>query len=230
MSQAVAGKSAPGEAWEYDATGVKWVNLLATVVAKAAGERPSVIWAREFHAKLGLADSFEFEFPGIDRVFAFSAKGTCRDFARVGQLILNKGRWAGVNGTVVQPRYVADMTTPQTRYGPFTNFSNPGYGLLTWLSPRLNETKAGALYPGVSKLPPSDPITPEQDFPPKFPRDIAFLGGAFGQNVMILPSDGMVAVSMGVSQSDLAGARVAKALADALCPLLSGCNPTSRRA
>eukprot|EP00940_MAST-03C_sp_MAST-3C-sp2_P003004 g3004.t1 len=218
MSQAIAGSHGPGQQWKYDAVGTNWV--LTRIVKKAAGEKSSSIWQRAFHTPLGLAKSFEFTFPGIDEVFAFSSKGTCRDFARIGQLILNRGRWAGYNGTIVDEAYVDAMTTPQTRYGSYPEYANPMYGLLTWLNPHMNET---GKYPGVSKLPPNNPIAPDQEFPQQFPIDAAFLGGAFGQNVMILPSDRMVAVSMGTSESDIAGARIAQTLASALCPVISNC-------
>ena len=221
MSQAIAGTHGPGEHWMYDAIGSKWVNLLTRIVKKAAGEKSSSIWQRAFHTPLGLSKGFKFTFPGIDEVFAFSSKGTCRDFARIGQLILNRGRWAGYNGTIVDKAYIDDMTTPQTRYGSYPDYANPMYGLLTWLNPHINET---AKYPGVSKLPPSAPISPDQEFPTHFPIDAAFLGGAFGQNVMILPSERMVAVSMGTSESDIAGARIAQTLANALCPMIPSCS------
>ena len=152
----------------------------------------------------------------------YSSEGTCRDFARVGQLILNRGHWAGLgpNNTIVEESYVDAMTSPQTRFGSYTEYANPMYGLLTWLNPYLNET---GKFPGISKLPPSTPISQDLEFPLNFPIDASFLGGAFGQNVMILPSDSMVVVSMGTSDSDLAGARIAHTLATAICPMLSNC-------
>eukprot|EP00938_MAST-03A_sp_MAST-3A-sp1_P007065 g7065.t1 len=221
MSQAIAGSHGPGEQWEYDAVGTNWINTLPKIIAAAAGEKSSSIWQRAFHVPLGLAKSFEFTFPGIDEVFAFSAKGTCRDFARVGQLILNRGHWAGSNDTIVDEAYVDAMTTPQTRFGSYPEYANPMYGLLTWLNPHINET---GKFPGISKLPPSTPVSSSLEFPQNFPISASFLGGAFGQNVMILPSDNMVVVSMGTSDSDLAGARIAQTLSNAVCPMLTNCD------
>lgn len=221
MSQALDGKDGPGESWQYDAVGVQWVNRLTKVVA-AAAEKPSEIWQKKFHEPLGLADNFKMD--GIDNVFAYGASGTCRDWARLGQLMLNGGRWPGVNGSIVPAEYIKAMTTPQTKFAPYQEYSNPMYGLLTWLNPRLNET---AEYPGVSKIPPKDPLPVKDSMPKGLSKDMFFLGGALGQITLVVPDDNLVAVSMGTSQSDLSGLTVCVQMVRSMCPLLKGCNATA---
>lgn len=225
MSQALDGKHGPGEAWAYDALGTRWVNSLTSVVKAAAGEKPSTIWQREFHEPLGLQSSFKME--GIDEVFAAGSSGTCVDYARIGQLMLNNGRWPGVNGTIVPSDYVRQLTTPATKFAPYQTYSNPGYGLLTWLNTRMNETGS---YPGISKIPTNSPVPPADQFPAGLSKQIYFLGGALGQIVMVLPEDNMVAVTMGTSLSDLGGFTIATALTELLCPLLKSCNSTASQA
>ena len=43
------------------------------------------------------------------------------------------------------------MTTPQTRFAPYPNYSNPCYGLLTWLNTNPGSDRGSAEYPGVCK-------------------------------------------------------------------------------
>merc|ERR1711869_113571 len=114
------------------------------------------------------------------------------------------------------------MTVPQTKYAPYKNYSNPGYGLLTWLNPHLNET---AEYPGLTKIPPMDPIPPESDMPHGVDKNMYFLGGALGQITFVVPEDNLVAVTMGTSESDLSGRRVCVQMVKSMCPMIKGCKP-----
>lgn len=59
---------------------------------------------------------------------------TCSQFARVGQLILNKGKWLGENGTAVQmlsKEYVDMMFTPQNPGIPGEFLMSDQYSLLS---------------------------------------------------------------------------------------------------
>jgi hypothetical protein len=134
--------------------------------------------------------------------------------------MLNEGRWPGVNGSIVPADYIKAMTTPQTKFAPYKKYTNPMYGLLTWLNPHLNETAA---YPGMSKIPKNDPLPPEDNMPAGLDKNMYFLGGALGQIVLVVPQDNLVAVSMGFSQSDLSGLRVCVQMANSMCPVLQGC-------
>jgi CubicO group peptidase (beta-lactamase class C family) len=99
MSQSLAGDHSPGEAWRYDATGQGWINHMASVVRAATGRNASRIWREELQTPLGLSDAFVWggkaAFGGgvdanPDNVWAYGSVGTCRDYARVMQLALNK--------------------------------------------------------------------------------------------------------------------------------------------
>ena len=52
---------------------------------------------------------------------------SCRDHARVGQLLLNKGHWPGQSKPLINPALVEQILLPH-----FPNVSK-SYGLLTWL-------------------------------------------------------------------------------------------------
>ena len=68
MSQALAGKNGPGESWQYDAVGTRWINHLPDVILNATGRKASEIFQTEFHVPLGLSD--EFKWRDADNVFA----------------------------------------------------------------------------------------------------------------------------------------------------------------
>merc|ERR1719329_536146 len=121
MSQALAGEHGPGEAWEYDAAGTRWINHMIKVTESAAGQKPSQIWSEQFQGPLGLSDAFKWP---ADESWAAGSVGTCRDYARVGQLLLNQGRWKGQDQPVVGEDYIQALSTPETRYDPYTNYSN----------------------------------------------------------------------------------------------------------
>merc|ERR1711957_84001 len=192
MSQALAGADGPGEEWKYDALGIQWINTMTEVVRKATGQNASQIWKEQFHEHLGF-DSLTFD--DADSMWATGAVGTCRDFARLGQLMLNGGHWKGIQEPIVSETYIAEMSKPQTKYAPYTNYSNPCYGLLTWLTDE-GKLAANSPYSGAACTSPSGVETP---FPQGSPQDTYFAGGALGQIVMVVPSHNMVVVSMGVN-------------------------------
>lgn len=192
MSQALAGADGPGEAWSYDAVGTKWINTMTEVIVAATGKKPSEIWAEHFQGKLGF-DSLTFD--DVDSVWATGSVGTCRDFARVGQLMLNMGRWQGQDEPIVGEAYMRELSTPQTEYAPYTQYANPCYGLLTWLTD-VGKQGDDTPYPGTCLFPDGTEATP---FPKGSDPGVFSAAGMFGQIVMALPKHNAVAVTMGFS-------------------------------
>jgi CubicO group peptidase (beta-lactamase class C family) len=158
MSQALDGDKGPGQAWAYDAVGTRWINHLPQLYPNATGLKPSAVFEEHFRGPLGLSKGFEWK--TVDSAWDAGSYGTCRDYARFGQLMLNRGMWAAdalkktSNATtqIVAGEYIDMMVTPQTMYPPYgPNYSNPCYGLLTWLNINPGSDRGSSKYPGVCK-------------------------------------------------------------------------------
>jgi CubicO group peptidase (beta-lactamase class C family) len=222
MSQAVAGRKGPGETWAYDSEGNFWIDQVPAAFANATGAAPSAVWRDAFQAPLGLSPAFSWG--GADTQWAYGSEGTCRDYARIGQLLLNGGAWpivasssssssrkeglqsGAVQQQLVPAAFVRAMGTPATRYAPYPDYANTCYGLLTWLNPSQDPARyrGGCLVPGRSwVLPGSDPIANTSLWPTELPRDAFFAGGANGQLAFVLPELNAVVVSMGTSSDPL---------------------------
>lgn len=99
------------------------------------------------------------------------------DQARLGQLMLNDGRWAGRQ--LVSSRYLREAVHGTS--------ANPGYGYLFW-------TNHGDRYK-LPSLPKG--LWHEQPFFPGTPRDAYSFVGAGGQIIVVVPSRDMVIVRNG---------------------------------
>lgn len=100
------------------------------------------------------------------------------DFARIGRLLIQDGRWRG--DQLVDAGYIRQGTQPTE--------ANGGYGFLWWLN-------AGDTYRGVNV-----PV-PQHYQHPVFvgsPRDMYAFSGALGQFVAVVPSRDLVIVRHGV--------------------------------
>jgi CubicO group peptidase (beta-lactamase class C family) len=115
---------APGKVFYYDGAAV---DHLSDVVAGAAGRGTYRYMMDGIVGPLG-CESFAYQPEGIDHNgnirFGGSIQLSCRDMARLGQLYLNGGRWAG--GRIVDEAYVRQAIAPSPL--------NPAYGFLWWLN------------------------------------------------------------------------------------------------
>lgn len=100
------------------------------------------------------------------------------DIARLGQLMLNDGRWG--DRQLIDPDYIHQAQQPTA--------ANGGYGFLFWLN-------AGDSYKTATV--PTAKVFDHAMFPGA-PRDLYAFVGALGQFVAIIPSLDMVIVRMGV--------------------------------
>ncbi|WP_051179491.1 serine hydrolase domain-containing protein [Nocardia concava] len=100
------------------------------------------------------------------------------DVARLGQLMLNEGRWG--ERQLIDPGYIREAQHGTT--------GNPGYGFMFWLN-------SGDSYKSATV-----PVAKTFDHPmfPGAPRDLYSFVGALGQFVAIIPSRDMVIVRLGV--------------------------------
>ena len=218
MSQALDGKDGPGQAWAYDAVGTRWINHLPKIFSAAVKRTPKNVFDEAFRAPLGLSE--EFSWGSVDSAWDAGSVGTCRDYARFGQLLLNRGAWPATGGgavavqQVVSSAYVDEMRKPQTHYAPYANYSNPCYGLLTWLNTNPGSDRGSATYPGVCQMWPK-----ETWFPKGSGDNVYLMAGLLGQETMVIPNHQMVVVSMGDSANDYP---LERAMYEGVCGLFPG--------
>lgn len=114
----------PGERFFYDGAPA---DHLADIVTAAVGKTSHRFMMEDVVAPLG-CEHMRYQQEGVDRKGNVRIGGSilisCRDMARLGQLYLNKGMWAGQQ--LVDADYVRDATTPSAH--------NPAYGYLWWLN------------------------------------------------------------------------------------------------
>jgi CubicO group peptidase (beta-lactamase class C family) len=115
-------KTDPGKVFFYNN---KAVNLLAGIIERASGKRMDIYFRDEIFKPMGIVDfNWATDRAGNPPVMA-GLKLTAEDFAKFGELILNKGLWGSTR--IVSERWIEESMTPQAAYY--------SYGLLWWLMP-----------------------------------------------------------------------------------------------
>jgi CubicO group peptidase (beta-lactamase class C family) len=131
----------PGEAWAYSNDGA---FLLSPLLDRAAGEPIEEYARRRLFAPLGMLNTRLHVYPEGQAWTHADMETTARDLARVGQLMLNGGRWGGVQ--VVPEAWVRESVRPSQRI-------NPRYGLLWWLNVPRGYAARGYLSTNVYVFP-----------------------------------------------------------------------------
>lgn len=165
---------APGTAWAYSNLGYV---LLSRVAMDAAGARDAVaaetFVRNELFAPLGMRHAvIETDVAGTP-VGSSHVYASTRDFARFGQLYLDDGV---VDGRRILPEGWVAYSHSQTL--------DTGYGAGFW----TNLVGEGTV--------------PVWDAPwglPELPKDMFFARGAFGQYIVIVPSEHLVVARLGIS-------------------------------
>lgn len=159
----------PGQAFDYNSANTQ---ILGEVLERATGESYAVYLSTRLWQPLQANDAYLW----LDRPQG-NAKPFCclfatpRDWARVGQLWLDRGQ---VNGKqIVPPAWLDKMTQ--------ASLLQPKYGYHIWLQART-EAKPG-IYDSASSQP--------------FLADTIYLDGASRQRVYIVPSQELVIVRIG---------------------------------
>ena len=84
--------SAPGTNWTYDSE--DFIGHLSLLVNATAGGVPAVEWAtKNFAEVLGLGDLYKWDDDGTNFVAGGGQMMSCRQHAKVGQLLANRGAW-----------------------------------------------------------------------------------------------------------------------------------------
>lgn len=171
----------PGTYFEYAQT---TVTLLGAVVEAAAGEDLQDFAQRELFGPLGIPRSrwsWARDGAGHTHGFAFLAMAPI-DLARLGGLLLHRGRWGSTQ--LLTPGFVDQMSQPTP--------TNPSYGFLVW-------TNQGEWGYSASSL-----VRRRKDhrWLVAAPADTYALSGMFDQMVWVVPSLDMVVVRTGFSGAE----------------------------
>lgn len=185
--------SKPGETWAY---GNLVYAVLSRMVRDAAGGTPSSVndFARnELFRPLGMTRGI-MEFDGAGSPMGGNAfYATARDWARFGLLYLNDGI---ANGRRILPEGWAAYSSRQTL--------DTGYGAGFW----LNVTDAPMK------------VWPAPWGMPGTPKDAYFARGYLGQYIVVVPSEKLVVVRMGVTHARGGGIKgVGKLVHDVIAAL-----------
>jgi CubicO group peptidase (beta-lactamase class C family) len=107
--------------------------LLGLIIEKATGKKLSDYASEKLWVQIGASQDAVWSLDkkeGEEKAYCCFNTGA-RDFARIGQLILNKGKWNGHQ--LVSPKYIAEATSPATwlqgEDGKALNY----YGFQFWL-------------------------------------------------------------------------------------------------
>jgi hypothetical protein len=129
--------SYPNKRHSYDTVGSVQINTLSTMVSTAIGQDA----ARLGTSTAGFAQKFLFDAIGMadsswgGTVYAYSWSATLGDMARLGNLIVHQGVWAGRR--VLDAGWTYKMTHPAFEDG------NTAYGYLTWLVAKEGQRSIG---------------------------------------------------------------------------------------
>jgi CubicO group peptidase (beta-lactamase class C family) len=164
----------PGERWEYS-TGT--TMILSRIIRQAIGDR-SAYWAfprRELFNKIGMR-SATIDCDGTGTfVLGAQVYATARDYARFGLLYLNDGVWQGER--ILPEGWVSYTVTPT----PATKIGL--YGAQFWLNKGTAED-------------------PSKRTSPDLPEDMFMAQGYQGQAVIVLPTQKLVVVRLGMTYDD----------------------------
>ncbi|MFZ4747730.1 MAG: serine hydrolase domain-containing protein [Sphingomonas sp.] len=169
--------AAPGTSFQYANVNTQ---LAGIILERATGQRFATLLSRRIWQPIGAGDAALW----LDREGGMAKlwccfQATARDYGRIGQLILDRGRAAGRQ--IVPAAWVKAMATPAA--------TNPNFGMQLWL---------GSPYVAERKYNSSSPLAMKSARP--FARDdVVFMDGAIGQRVYVIPSERLVIVRIGKS-------------------------------
>lgn len=130
-----ARRSAPGSDWQYVSIDT---HVIGMVIRGATGRSIPDLMSERIFQPLGLDRDPYYVTDGEGVAFVLGGLNlTTRDYARIGQMVLQNGEWQGRQ--IVPADWIAESTAP----GPFTAESGTGYGYQWWLPP---EARAGEVW------------------------------------------------------------------------------------
>lgn len=120
----------PGEIFDYKSG---YTQVLGFVLEKVTGKKVAEYASEKIWSKIGAEHpafwSLDNE-DGMEKSFC-CFYSTTRDFARIGKLVNNYGRWNGQK--IVSSQYIREMITPATELTRRNGMPNNIYGLFWWV-------------------------------------------------------------------------------------------------
>lgn len=187
MSMVLGGGTGPGELWRYDELGDMWMGLIPKVLQQATG-KSATQWFQQLHQDMQLSPSFTW--PTVETQWGFGASGTCEDWGRFAQLLLNNGYWG--NTSIITPSLMQQAQQP-VKYDPYNFYSNPCYGLGWWLNPD-KEQYNGCCWEASRLVPPN---CNNETFIQGGTHKLSFTLGLYGQVILAIPERNVTIVSLG---------------------------------
>ena len=170
----------PGAFFEYAQSPV---TLMAETVRRATGEDPVQYLQRKVFDPIGIrqgAWSWERDATGKVQGF-YGITMRAHDWARLGQLMLTRGRWG--NQRILSGRYTREAVQPSP--------SNGGYGWYFWVNRGTSFVAPTADRRDVR----------QRRIVESAPPDMFLFAGLFEQRIIVIPSLGMVLVRLGTPGS-----------------------------
>jgi beta-lactamase family protein len=174
----------PGTVWACNNSAVQ---TLQRVLRSATGQDVAAFAEQHLFGPAGMTSTaMTRDGAGSPQTFE-GVRSNCRDMARFGQVMLDRGRWG--NTRIVSGAWVALST------GRSSTKLNAAYGYLWWLNHR--GVQAGPLAPMTLSRAQS-PQTPKRRLVPGAPDDLYWAIGLGNQIVQVDPSCHTVVVRLGV--------------------------------
>ncbi|MEZ5181781.1 MAG: serine hydrolase domain-containing protein [Acidimicrobiales bacterium] len=181
---ALAAVAEPGTVWAYSNGAVQ---VLEALLREATGISTAAFARTRLFEPLGM-DRTELHIDRAGRAtLAFGATTTCRDLARLGELLLRGGRWG--DRTIVDPDWFDEATRSSSPL-------NEGYGLLWWLN-REGRRLASALAISTD----ADEVVATGREVPGAPEDLVWALGLGDQILQVHPGTGTIVVRIGRGQA-----------------------------
>jgi CubicO group peptidase (beta-lactamase class C family) len=177
----------PGKRWTYNNAAVQ---TLEQVLEKATGKDVAAFAAKRLFEPLGMTHTtMTTDAAGNAQTFA-GIMSTCRDLARFGVLMLDKGRWGAKQ--IVSSGWVEQAT------GRSSTALNAAYGYLWWLNRKGTLAgRASATNLGAAR----NQTTKPGQLVPGAPADMVWALGLGNQLIQIDPSSRTVVVRLGTAEA-----------------------------
>lgn len=123
-------KETPGKVWDYQSISTQ---VLAEVLMKATGETVTAYATKHLWQPLGMTNEalWSTDHPGgKERAFC-CLSATALDFARLGQLVLQKGKWDSLQ--IIPSAYIAEATSPASYLTTRDGRKVEHYGYQFWI-------------------------------------------------------------------------------------------------